>query len=255
MAKKKIIIGNWKMAPKEAREARRVFGAIKKTAGGLRGVQTVVCPPYIYISELIRQVSGHRCVMGAQDCFWSEEQAHTGEISASMLANMGVRYVIVGHSERRALGETNEEVAKKVAAVLKAGLTAVLCVGESERDEHGNYTAFIKTQIQESLSSMRKSSLENIIIAYEPIWAIGKSAQRAASVEDAIEVSILIKKVLSDMFHTEGAMNVPILYGGSVNPHNAEGFLGGGGIDGLLVGRASLDAPAFSEILIIASQA
>jgi triosephosphate isomerase len=253
MKKKKIIIGNWKMAPVVMKEAKSVFGAIKKTASGLRNVQTVICPPFIYINELKKMTGGHRCVVGAQNSFWSEEQASTGEVSPEMLKSVGAQYVILGHSERRAFGETDEVVNRKVGACIKSGLTVVLCVGESERDEHGEYTKFIKNELTASLAGVKKKDLKNIIVAYEPIWAIGKNAKRAASPEDAMEVSILIKKILSDTFGKDVAMKTPILYGGSANPNNAESFLTDGGADGLLVGRASLDAKKFSEMLKIAN--
>ena len=241
------------MAPLETKEAKVVFGGIKKTASALRNVQTVICPPNIYISELKKMTGGHRCVLGAQNSFWSEKQENTGEVSPRMLKNLGVRYVILGHSERRALGETDGLVSKKASVCLKEGLVVVLCVGESQRDEHGEYAKFIKDEITQSLKKVQKKFLNNLIIAYEPIWAIGKGALRAASPEDALEVSILIKKTLTEMFNKSTAMSVPVLYGGSVNPQNAESFLVEGEMDGLLVGRASLDADKFSEILKISN--
>jgi len=254
MTNKKIIIGNWKMAPVTMKEAKATFGAIKKTASKLSNVQTVICPPFIYLSELKKMIGGHRCVVGAQDSFWdSKEQAHTGEVSAKMLASMGTKYAILGHSEKRALGETDDLVSMKVNECLKEGLTVVLCIGELERDDNGEYTKFIKKELIGSLKKVQNKYLNNLIIAYEPIWAIGKKALRVASPEDALEVSILIKKILSDMFNKEAAVKVPILYGGSVNPKNARSFLVEGEMDGLLVGRASLDARKFGDILHISN--
>jgi len=195
-------------------------------------------------------VGGHRCVIGAQNSFWnSGEEARTGEVSPAMLRDIGAQYIILGHSERRALGETDEMVSKKINAALKEKLTVVLCVGESNRDEHGEYTKFIKNELKASLAEVSKKDLKNIIVAYEPIWAIGERATRAASPEDALEISILIRKILTDVFNTKEVMKVPILYGGSVSPKNAASFLTHGGADGLLVGRASLDTNKFSEIL------
>jgi len=249
MAKKKIIIGNWKMAPITMKEAKATFSAIKKTASRLRNVQTVTCPPFVYLSDLKNMTSGHRCLVGAQDSFWNEQGAYTGEVSPAMLANLGIKYVILGHSERRALGESDFIVSKKVKACLKAGLIVVLCVGEEERDDNGEFIKFIKKEITESLKWVQKKDLKNIIVAYEPIWAIGKRAKRSASPEDALEMSILIKKVLADLFDKDLAVKVPILYGGSVNPQNSKTFLVQGEMDGLLVGRASLDSRAFIEIL------
>jgi len=246
MAKKKIIIGNWKMAPIAIKEARATFSAIKKTASRLRNVKAVICSPFVYLSNL---KSTTRCLVGAQDSFWNEKGAYTGEVSPVMIANLGIKYVILGHSERRSLGESNFIVNKKLKACLKAGLIVILCVGEEERDENGEFTNFIKKEITESLRGIQKKALKNLIIAYEPIWAIGKSAVRAASAEDALEMSILIKKVLADLFGKDLAVKVPVLYGGSVNSQNSNSFLFQGEMDGLLVGRASLDAKTFSEIL------
>ena len=140
---KKIIIGNWKMYPTSVKDAQEKFKGIKKVASTLRNVQTVVCPPFVYTSDLKRLVTGHRCVVGAQNAWFENEGAFTGEVSPAMLASLKLTYVILGHSERRALGETDELVNKKVVAAVKAGLTVVLCVGETERDPDGEYLKHI----------------------------------------------------------------------------------------------------------------
>jgi len=246
---KKIIIANWKMAPNRIAEAKKIFGRIKKTASGLRHVQTVVCPPSLYLGDAGRMVTGHRCVVGAQDVSAHTDPAHTGEVSSRMLANAGARYAIVGHSERRAAGESSELVNKKLKAALGQGLVPVLCVGETERDPHGAYAHVIISQLTESLAGVRKSQIGNVVIAYEPVWAIGKNAKRAASVSDCLEISLLVKKTLVDAYGKDAPEKVAILYGGSVTPENARGFLTEGGVDGLLVGRASLDSEAFGRIL------
>ncbi len=251
MTNKKIIIGNWKMAPSTTKEAKETFGCIKKIAGNLRNVQTIICPPFVYLSKLKKTVSGNRCVLGAQDSFWdSKEKAHTGEVSPEMISGLGVDYVILGHSEKRAIGDNNDIVNKKIIECFKRGLSVILCVGESIRDEHGEYASFIKDEIVESLKKVQKKYLlNNLMIAYEPIWAIGNKATRSASPEDAFEVSILIKKVIADIFNKEVAMKIPVLYGGSVNTNNSNSFLTDGEMDGLLIGRASLDPNKFNEIL------
>jgi len=257
MKSKKLIIGNWKMYPTSLKDAKSAFGGIKKTASTLRNVQTVICPPFIYISELKKLVTGHRCVVGAQNTWTENEGAHTGEVSPSMLASFGLSYVIVGHSERRAMGETDELINQKVLASIKAGLTPVLCVGEHDRDPDGAYMKFIASQIKVALHGVQKKDLPCIVIAYEPIWAIGKHATRAALPEDVLEISILIKKTLADLYGMptrsaqagkDGSI-VPILYGGSVDAKNAWEFLLKSQVDGLLVGRASLDPKVFGEIL------
>lgn len=250
---KKLIIGNWKMFPVNAKDAREKFTKIKKVAGTLRNVQTVICPPFVYVSDLKKLVTGHRCVVGAQNAWIENEGAYTGEVSPAMLASLKLSHVIIGHSERRAIGETDELVNKKVLAAIKAGLTTVLCVGERERDVDGNYLKLISTQIKVALHGVTKKELSQIVIAYEPIWAIGKHALRAASTDDALEVSILIKKTLADLYGKDGA-SVAILYGGSVDAKNAWEFLLKSQVDGLLVGRASLDPKVFGEILTSADK-
>jgi triosephosphate isomerase len=252
--KKKIIVGNWKMSPLSLKEARELFAGIKKTAQKLRNTDAVVCPPFVYIGELASRVSGKRLAVGAQDSFWKEEGAYTGEVSPLMLKSLNAKYVILGHSERRALGETDDDVSKKASAALAAGLTPIVCVGERTRDDHGEYLKRIEEQLRGSLARIQKKMLEQIIIAYEPVWAIGAHALRPASPEDVLEVSILIKKVLANMFDRESSQSVPILYGGSVDEKNCGSFMIEGGADGLLVGRASLSAKQFSEVLKIAEQ-
>lgn len=236
------------MYPANIKDAKAKFAAIKKVAGTLRNVQTVICPPLVYVSELKKLVTGHRAVVGAQNAWFEKEGAFTGEVSLAMLASVGAQYVIVGHSERRAMGETDELVNKKVLAAVKEKMVAVLCVGERERDQDGEYMKFISEQIKDAVHGVQKKELKQIVIAYEPIWAIGKNAERPASTDDALEVTILIKKTLADMFGKDSAI-VPILYGGSVDAKNAWEFLLKSQIDGLLVGRASLDPKVFSEIL------
>lgn len=242
------------MAPQTIDEAKKTFIGIKKTALTLRNVDTVICSPFLFIQELAGRTSGKRYLVGAQDAYWKEEGAYTGEISPVQLYLLGARYVILGHSERRAMGETDEMVAKKAEASLRAGLTVIICVGEQSRDQHGEYTKRIEEQIRQSLHGIQKKSLKNIILAYEPVWAIGAHAIRPASPEDVLEVSILIRKVLTNMFDRESSQIVPILYGGSVDAKNCGSFMNEGGADGLLVGRASLDSKQYALILKIAEQ-
>ncbi|MDD5152646.1 MAG: triose-phosphate isomerase [Candidatus Pacebacteria bacterium] len=245
---KKLIIGNWKMYPAGVKEAREKFVAIKKVAGTLKNVQTVVCPPFVFVGDLKKLATGHRCVLGAQNAWIENDGAYTGEVSPAMLSSMGLDYVIIGHSERRVLGETNELVNKKVIAGIKAGLTVVLCVGERERDTDGEYMKYIANQIRLALVGVSKKDLSNVIIAYEPIWAVGKNSIHPATTNDALEVTILVKKTLAYLYGKDVG-TVPILYGGSVDAKNCAEFLAKSHVDGLLVGRSSLDATIFGEIL------
>jgi len=244
---KKIIIGNWKMNPLTLKEAEKLFNNVAKNVSGIKKTEIVICPPFLYL-ERLKKIS-KKINLGAQDAFWGDAGAYTGEISAEMLYNIGARYVISGHSERRALGESNTDVNKKVRASLSVGLRPVLCVGESARDENHGYFNFIKTQLEECLAGISKNSISKITIAYEPIWAISSTPNRQdATSDDSREMAIFIRKILSDKFGPE-ASQMRIIYGGSVNEKDAEEFLKNGGVDGLLAGRASLDAKKFVEIV------
>ena len=248
--KDKIIIGNWKMNPLTIKEAEKSFEDIKKSVSYVRKTTIVICPPLLYLEKL-KKIS-RKINLGAQNVFWGDVGAFTGEVSAEMLYNAGIKYVILGHSERRTLGETNELVNKKIKGSLSAGLTPVLCVGESMRDENHSYFNLVKTQLEECLNGVKKTFASKIIIAYEPIWAISSTLNRhdATSV-DSREMAIFIRKVLYDKFGAE-ASRIRIIYGGSVNEKDALDFLNNGGVDGLLSGRASLNAKKFAEIINIA---
>lgn len=253
--RKKLIVANWKMNPLTAREAMALFTGIKHCAGKMRTVQTVVCPPHIYISELGKTVSGHRFGLGAQDGVVPRVGAHTGSVSFAQLAKVGAKYTLIGHSERRANGETNKDVNAKVVAAIKEGLTAILCVGENERDEQAEYFSFLRDQLQESLADISSKNMKKIIIAYEPVWAVGENAVASDTPEGTHETVLFIKKTIADILGSQIAFAVPVLYGGSVNKKNTEDFLVHGGVQGLLVRRASLNAAHFGEILTIANRA
>ncbi|MFC1721214.1 triose-phosphate isomerase [Patescibacteria group bacterium] len=249
--KKALIIANWKMNPATLAEAKSMYTKIRTQAGKMQNVQTVVCAPFIYLTELQKLTKGHRCVVGAQDVFYERSGAYTGEVSATMLQKMKMQYVIIGHSERRALGESDDLVSKKVLAALKEKINVVLCVGEEERDE-AEYLHFLREQVKNSLANIPKARLNGIVIAYEPIWAVGEG-KRPDTPEDTQETILFIRKVLAEIFDKKIAMSVPILYGGSVNSKNTQSFLIQSAADGLLIGRASLDAKQFGEILKIAN--
>lgn len=247
---KKIIIANWKMNPFSAKEAEGILNGVKKTAVKLKKTQAVICPPFVYFNNL-RKIIGKsgNLFLGAQNSFWEIEGAFTGEVSPEMIKNYGGTYVILGHSERRALGETDEMVSKKTVACLKTGLKAVVCVGEKVRDEQGDYLVFLREEIRNSLNKVQRKFLRNLIIAYEPIWAIGKKDADAMLPADIRQTAIYVKKILSEIYGNEIATAVPILYGGSVGGKNAGDIIKDGGVDGLLVGHQSLKPESFSEIL------
>ena len=246
---KKLVVANWKMNPPALVDAVRLFSEAKKTAGRAALVQTVICPPALYLSGLAELVSGHRLVLGAQDCFWERLGAFTGEISPAQLSSLGVRYVILGHSERRALGETDEIIAKKVAAALKEGLVTIICVGEEYRDESGTYFNIVQSQIEATLAKIPRRYFLNVVVAYEPVWAISSHATGVESVADMLQMSIFIRKVLAGMCGKDLAAKLPVLYGGSVDERSVVGFVKEAGGDGFLVGKASLLPESFSAII------
>ena len=256
MTRNKIVIGNWKMNPLSLKEAEKLFTNIAKSISGVRKTEVVICPPFLYLEKL-KSIGWRtkKISLGAQDVFWGNPPAgggaYTGEVSADMLYNIGVKYIIVGHSERRAMNESNSDINKKIKASLSAGLRPILCVGENVRDENHEYFNVVKTQLTKCLDGISKNSISKVIIAYEPIWAISSTQNRKnAMPEDSKEMTIFIRKILSDKFGSE-ASKIRIIYGGSANEKDAEDFLKNGGVDGLLPGRASLDPKKFSQIIKI----
>ena len=247
---KKIIIGNWKMNPLTLKEAEKLFGGVVKGVSIIKNTEIVICPPSIYLDKLTK-VRTNKIKLGAQNAFFEQSGAFTGRISGEMLYNIGARYVILGHSERRARGEGNNNINKKIKASLSAGLRPILCVGEDMRDESHSYFNLIKTQIEECLFGVSRNLISKIIIAYEPVWAISTTLNRKdATANDSREMVIFIRKILSDKFGAD-ASKMRIIYGGSVNEKDSPEFLKNGGVDGLLVGRASLSAEKFVEIIKI----
>jgi triosephosphate isomerase len=254
--KQKLIIGNWKMWPETLVEAKKTFTAIRKIADEHKKVTTVTCPPFVYLSDLSRLAAKSKQVyVGAQDVSMESKGAFTGEVNASMLSDLGLGYCIVGHSERRAMGENDEVVNKKIHTLLSTNIKVVLCVGEKTRDPEGNYLAVLKSQMKQSLARVERRRLDSIIIAYEPVWAIGRKDFKAMNSHEIHESVIFIKKSLIELYGSDVAGAVPVLYGGSINLENARDILYEGGSQGLLVGRTSQNVKEFGEILKIADKA
>jgi triosephosphate isomerase len=245
--KKKLIIANWKMNPVTLAEAKSIVRSIKAQAKTYQS-QVVICPPSIYLNDLKGTIVKEKVFLGAQDVYSEAKGAFTGEVSPEMLVAIGVSHVILGHSERRAMGETDEVISKKVSAALKAGLSVILCIGEKERDDHGQYLAFLKGQLSASLKGASKKHSAKISIAYEPIWAIGKGHE-AMTPHDVHQMSIFIRKHLIHIYNSVAASDIRIVYGGSVDPSNAAAIVHEGGVDGLLIGRDSLNAKDFTSIV------
>ena len=245
-----FIVANWKMNPTSLREAKVLFGIAKKRANRLKKVKTIICPPSIFLSSLGEtKISSSTLVLGGQDAFWLQEGPYTGQVSPEMIKSAGARYIILGHSEKRALGDTDELIQSKIKACLRIGLKVILCIGEKERDDQGEYLKYLTDQLTNSLTGIKKSDLANLLIAYEPLWAIGQGAKGSDTPAEFRHNAIFIKKVLSQLFGQTKGRLVPVLYGGSVNVNNAKSFLLEGEADGLLVGRESLIPSRFGEIL------
>ena len=246
MAKKKLIAGNWKMnGSVEANDA-----LVRAVIAGLPGAActVAVCVPAPYLAQLQMLRHGSALELGAQDVSRHEQGAYTGEVSAAMLSEVGVDGVVLGHSERRELfGETDKALQRKVPAALEAGLVPILCVGETEAErENGDTERKLRHQVQEGLEKVPDERLHEVVIAYEPIWAIGTG--RVATPETAQEAIGFIRALVGDRSR-EAAERVRVLYGGSVKPGNAAELLGQPDIDGALVGGASLDPDGLVEIV------
>lgn len=243
-----IIAGNWKMY-KNINESIELVNLLKRSVVDIDDVEIVVCPPFTNLSDVREVIMDTNIRLGAQDCYWEKEGAYTGEISCGMLKSAGCEYVIIGHSERRQyFGETNETVNKKAKAALKEGLKPIICVGEKLSDRQAGKTFdVVKDHVVNSLAGLTKEDMQKVVIAYEPVWAIGTGVN--ATKEQAEEVHKYIRGLLKDMFGAETANSVRIQYGGSVKPENIRELIAEEDVDGALVGGASLKADSFSQII------
>ena len=245
--RRRVIAGNWKMYKTQA-QAREFFTAFLPLVEDNEHCDIVVAPPFTAIAASVAAVSGWRVAVGAQDLHWEKEGAFTGEVSGPMLADAGCTYVIAGHSERRQFfGETDAWVAQKSKAALAAGLTPIVCVGEllSER-ENGKTEEVLSSQFISGPGSLTAEEFSRILIAYEPVWAIGTG--RTATPEIAAAAHRFLRRCVEEQFSAEQAASVRILYGGSVKPDNIQGLMAQPELDGALVGGASLDPKSFAAI-------
>lgn len=249
--RKPIIAGNWKMN-KTVEEALQFVRDIRRNLNDIKQADSVVCPPFVALKPVAEVLKATRVGIGAQNMHFAESGAYTGEVSAAMIKPF-CHYVILGHSERRAyFGETDDLVNKKVKAALQAGLTPIVCVGESlEQNQAGETHSFVSGQVQAAFSGLSADEAKRSIIAYEPIWAIGTGL--SASVEDAGRIiGITVRGALADNFGESAAQAIRIQYGGSANPGNIGNYMAHPDIDGALVGGASLK-PDFVEMVRIAA--
>jgi len=243
-----LIAGNWKMH-KTPSEARAFAAELAREIGRERETEVVVAPPFVSLLPVKEALQGSSIKLAAQDTFWEMEGAFTGEVSPLMLKEVGCHYVIVGHSERRThFGESDEAVNKKVKALLKVGLRPIICVGERlEQREAGQTFSVVKGQVEGALEGLGAQEASEVVIAYEPVWAIGTG--RTATPQQASEVHAYIRGLLKEAFGEEVAQGVRILYGGSVKPDNIDDLMAEADIDGALVGGASLKVDSFSRIV------
>lgn len=243
-----IIAGNWKMN-KTISESIELANSLKRSLYDVQEIEIVLCPPFTSLSDVKEVIMDTNIKLGAQDIYWEKEGAYTGEVSSAMLKNVGCEYCIVGHSERRLLfGETNETVNKKARALLKEGIKPILCVGEKlEERKAGETFEVVKDHVENSLSGISKIDLPNVVIAYEPVWAIGTGIN--ATKDQAEEVHKYIRGLLMKMHGEEVAKLVRIQYGGSVRPDNIRELILEADVDGALVGGASLKAEGFTQIV------
>jgi triosephosphate isomerase len=250
--RRKFIAGNWKMNTSRGDGVALASGVASK-ANATPGVDIAVCPPNVYLEAVGQAIKGSAVGLGAQNCYHEAKGAFTGETSPQMLLDIGCRYVILGHSERRQIfKETNQDVNRKMVSALAVGLTPILCVGESlEQRQAGQTAAVVRDQIEGSLAGLSSDQVLKTVIAYEPIWAIGTGV--VATPEQAEEVHADLRKLLETRYTSEVASNVRIQYGGSVNAENAASLLGQPNIDGALVGGASLKADGFLAIISAAA--
>lgn len=251
-ARRALVSGNWKMYHDHV-QAIRVVQDLGLRLGGvdLEGLDVAVHPPFTDLRSVQTVIEDRRVPvsLGAQHCHSQDEGAFTGEVAPPMLARMGVRFVIVGHSERRALfGQTDEEVAAILRAVLRHGMTPIVCIGETEEERAGGMTeARLEAQAGAALSGLPAQQLAALVVAYEPIWAIGTG--RTASADDAQQACAHIRRVVAELADAEAAEALRIQYGGSVRPENAEELMAQADVDGLLVGGASLESSSFTAIV------
>lgn len=243
---KSLLILNWKMAPEKPTDAVR----LAKTAAGIakkyKKISVIACPPFIYLPAVAKVSRAFR--VGGQRVAAESAEAQTGLVSAGMLKASGAQYCIVGHSETRARGDTNEVIAQQIARLIEKKIIPIACVGERARDHQGWYLSEVKDQVESILAAVPRSALKQLIIAYEPVWAIGARAERGATPVECREMIIYIRKIIADACGAKIGDMVTVVYGGSVDEKNAGTFLSEGGAQGHLVGRVSLDAKRLTSL-------
>ena len=249
MDKKPLIIANWKCNPSSQKEVERLLDSFREIKRK-KEIETVICPPFPYLN-----LTREKFISGGQDCFWENKGAYTGEVSPLMLKDLGCQYVVIGHSERRKyFNETDQIVNKKLKAALNARLKPILCLGEEARDSFNHegrpvneMSLTVGEQLEKDLTDLPAERLGDMVIAYEPVWAIG--TDNPCSPDDAMKARLFIRKILTKLYDRAAAEKVRIIYGGSVDSKNAVEYIKSAGMEGLLVGGASLNASEFIKII------
>ena len=251
--RKTIVAGNWKMH-KLPGECKEFILQLKERAAAAKWCDIVLCVPFTHLTAAVKAARGTRIAIGAQNCHFAEKGAYTGEISCGMLADLGVKYVIIGHSERRQyFGETDSDVNKKIKAALEAGLRPIVCLGEGlDVRENNAAVDYIRLQLKAALRDITPQQLRRIVLAYEPVWAIGTG--KVATPEQANEVGSAIRETLRALYGARTARGVSILYGGSLSESNAESMFAMPDVDGGLIGGASLETGSLAAIIEAARQ-
>lgn len=248
MERRPFIAGNWKMN-KTVGEALELVRGLKATLQGVKDVEVAVAPPYTALYPVAQELKGSTISLAGQNLFWEEKGAFTGEVSPVMLKEVGCQYVIIGHSERRQyFGETDETANRRIHAALQFGLKVIFCIGETLQEREGGVTfSVVERQLEKGLTGVDTLKLEGIVIAYEPVWAIGTG--KTATPEQAEEVHQFIRNKLEKLYSKSVSDNIRLQYGGSVTPENINGLMAQPDIDGALVGGASLKVESFSRIV------
>ena len=248
MARIPLMAGNWKMN-KTVEEAVDLVKQLKDAISGVKGVEVAVAPPFTALYAVSKELKDSTIHLAAQNMFWEEKGAFTGEVSPLMLKEMGCAYVIIGHSERRQFfGETDETVNRRMKMVIAHGMKPIFCIGETLKEREENRTfSVVERQIEGGLKDIKENEVKNMVIAYEPVWAIGTG--KTATPQQAEEVHRFIRQKLGKLTSRGGAEAMRIQYGGSVTPENIKGLMDQGDIDGALVGGASLKSDSFSRIV------
>lgn len=242
-----LIVGNWKLNPQSVKYACALAVGIVRNHKKQAEPYVAVAPTYVHLSDVAQKIKNSSVKLAAQNVSLEPMGAFTGEISAMQLRDLGTEFVIIGHSERRAMGETDLQVQTKALLALKNKLTPIVCIGERKRDSHGEFFSFVESQIRCLCKGLESAQLKKIVIAYEPIWAIGTG--KTATAADVREMQLFIKSVIAKIFDRKVADSVRLLYGGSVKPNNATELQQEGGMNGFLVGGASLKAKDFLAII------